>query len=102
MKTEIESFIGQLPDNDQIRRVSTRPKAFVIKSSELSKHDNWSPEFHDFKTQYQFILDRLVKSSSIADFRSFLSKAISDRKVKVGKHTYKLHPDVVQNLSTLL
>lgn len=100
MKTQIQNCIEALPDNENIKRVSRN--AFVINSSELGKHDNWTPSFHDFKAQYRLVLDRLDKTKSMSAFQSFLDKAIENKSIKVGKHVEKLHPEVIAGLQKLL
>lgn len=100
MKVQIQGCIEALPDNENIQRVSRN--AFIIKSSELGKHDNWTPTFHDFKAQYKLVLDRLDKTKSMSEFQNFLSKAIENKSIKVGKHVEKLHPEVIAELQKLL
>lgn len=100
MKTRIQALVEALPDNPNINRVSKN--AFTMKASEMFKHDNWLPEFHDFKAQYRLVLSRLDSSKSIAEFKAFLSKAIEDKQMRKGKYTHKLHPEVVIKLEKLL
>lgn len=98
-KTKIQQLIEALPENDKIDRVSKN--AFVMSSSELTAHDNWTPGYHDFQQQYALVLSRLESVKSIAEFDAFLSKAIETKQIKKGTHTYKLHPTVVDELRNL-
>lgn len=69
---ELTDKIANCPDNPNIKRLSKN--AFIINSSALTikyKDDkgktciinNWSPEFHCFKWQYEKIIE-IVKSQS--------------------------------------
>jgi hypothetical protein len=100
MKSHIQGCIDALPDNCNIDRVSQN--AFTVSSSELGKHDNWSPEFHDFKAQYQVVLSRLQSVKSIAEFQRFLKGAVMEKQITKGKVRYRLHPDVLVQLQALL
>ena len=94
----IEAKIMSLPDNPRITRLS--PQAFTISSKDLG--NNWSPEHHDFKRQYRIIVDA-IKRANVGRALIVL-KEIIDKQVVVigGRQNLRLHPDVVQYLTTLL
>ena len=100
MKAYIKARIEGFPGNEKINWV--QPNVFIMNASELNKHDNWTPEFHDFQSQYRLILDRLDAAQSISTFKNFLVRVVRDKQFKIGKLTHKIHPDVIVKLQSLL
>lgn len=86
-----------LPDNPRITRVSNN--CFVLCSKDLG--NNWTPTHHDFKKQYQLIVDTIRRSHAI-DAMDTLQRIINEGKIKDGTNKVNLHPDVIEHLKTLL
>lgn len=90
----LKQTILDLPDNPRIKRMG--PHCFIMSSKHLG--DNWSVEHHDFKRQYELIVQELEKSST-EDIIKKLKTIVSEGKVRIpstfSHTTVKLHPDVV-------
>ena len=82
-------------DNPRIERLSSSPKGFTISSKDLS--GNWSPFFHDFKAQYQAIIDKLNETGHL-DIRGVLFDIAKGKSF----NSRKLHPDVCARIKELL
>lgn len=101
----LQAMIAELPDNPRINRLSKN--CFTIRSKDLG--NNWTPEHHDFKWQYNAIIVDLQNRGPM-DAMSKLQAIIGSGKVHrpgspvspaYGNYV-NLHPDVITNLRTLL
>ena len=95
---ELMVCILSLPDNHRIRRFHGNPHAFVMSFKDLG--DNYSPEHHDFKKQYELVVAELDKVQPYNIMRRPLT-IIGEGKIQVGSsRTYcvNLHPDVLGHL----
>ena len=99
--------IESLPQNDNIKIISESPKIFILNSSNLSS-TSWTPQYYDFKSQYKFISEVLVKihHTKISDTISHMIKKgwVTKRGDSYwrSQEGLRLHPDVVEHLKTLL
>jgi hypothetical protein len=105
-----ERLDKEIGDNPAIlKRYS--PKCYVISSSELFKHDNWTPQFHDFRAQAKVIINALscVKPENLQKYFSLIvakrklprSPTIKDAQGNIlydGKYSYSIHPGVIEVL----
>ena len=107
---ELKAKVLALPDNPRIKRVAKSPNCFTMGSKDLG--NNWSADTHDFKKQYQLIVNELEASETGKTYAK-LQKIIADERVDArveinlphfsllktrfvkGNYTVKLHPDVV-------
>lgn len=103
LKDSIKKFtetIKKLPDNNNTKRINKN--CFIIKVSEINKHDSWSPEYHDFKYQYKAILKRFAKQTSL-NFVKNLSLALEAGWIKMtDQHILKLHPEVIKRVLEIM
>lgn len=99
----LKEQILKLPDNPDIKRLSdSGPSCFVVNFSKL--HDNWSPEYYDFKKQYEVLVDVLFKcEAEKVLFR--LEQILRDSSVKLTENgvsrTFRFHPTVIKNVTEL-
>jgi len=100
IRRQIVDAILKLPDNPNIERLG-KNGSFQIKASTLTKENNWSPHYHDFKAQYRLIAG-VIADSPIEDIPFKLKTMVEKKIVATGGATYKLHPQVAENLKTLM
>lgn len=115
--TSINTMIKALPDNPNITRLSSG--AFVASSQYIFRSGNWTPEYHDFKVQYEAVaaeLTRVPVTDIHKKFVTILNEGFVMRRatpikvdcfgntVAVGHAAYRvnLHPDVINHLKNLL
>jgi hypothetical protein len=97
---QLRAHILSLPDNPRINRFKDNPNGFTMSSKDLN--NDWSVVHHDFKKQYQEIMDQL-KASESTNILHKLHTLINEEKIlKPGSYSsIKLHPDVVNHLRRL-
>ena len=91
VREAIVAKVLELPDNPRITRLAPK-NCFSIWFSDLG--NNWSPEHHDFKNQYQFIADELGRKDlgeMLAFLRQIVDKGVVYNSLK-QKRTF--HEDV--------
>jgi hypothetical protein len=93
----LNAMIAALPDNPRIQRLGKQ--CFVVRSKDVG--NNWAPEHHDFRWQYQAIIKTIQKARTDNAIGA-LQDIIASKKVKGSGCSVNLHPDVVTNLKTLL
>lgn len=98
----LKKQILELPDNPNIKRISDSPHCFTVNFSQL--HDNWSPEYYDFKKQYEVLVDVLFKSEP-EKVLSRLEQILRDSSVKFTENgvsrVFRFHPTVMKNVMEL-
>lgn len=101
IKDELGRLILDLPDNPEIKRLSSNPNCYIINSSVINKdlHHTLSPEYYDFKYQYKKLVEK-IDTMNILQFSDNLKKIINDGKFNVGSNNevIKLHPKVIELL----
>lgn len=107
---QITEHINNLPDNENIKRISENPNCFII-SSKCVIGNSISADYYDFKYQYKKIIEQLHKGR-VEDIISKLEKYIKEGKIIVsnGKdkrgfncvETIKLHPKVIEYLKQII
>ena len=112
---EFRHQIEGLPDNPNIKRLS--PNGFIANFSDVSASgtmerdgkkvhvaSNWSPEHHDFKTQYRHLSEMVQKNPERAIH--IVHEAVMRETIRVGqgdsRFTINLHPQVVSHLRGFL
>lgn len=97
---ELKKHILSLPDNPRIKRVSGNPHCFIMSPKDLG--DNWSVEHHDFKRQYELIVEDLNKCQPDNLIKRLLAIVNEGRLTRDGcRYRQKLHPDVIEHLAQL-
>jgi hypothetical protein len=100
VRKQIADCILNLPDNPNINRIGHN--CFTIKFSELANNDIvLSAEYYDFKVQYKAIHRALI-DVSLEHTIDRLFDIITKGSVSIGKHKIKLHPEVIQNLKSII
>ena len=95
VKQQITARLNACPDNSHINRLGNN--CFTIKSSQLTKHDNWTPFFHDHILQYKFIID-LIEKSSLETIINKIEGIIEKGSYKKSNYeTVKFHPGIAFN-----
>ena len=101
--SQLKQKILDLPDNPRINRINS--KCFTMKFSDLN--NNWTPVHHDFKAQYRYVVDVITKALPQNKIKT-LKDIIQNKLLRINDsgskwaHTIRLHPDVVNYLSTLV
>jgi hypothetical protein len=96
---ELKIRLLMLPDNHRIKRMAPR-NCFAMRSSNLN--ENWSPEHHDFRKQYELLIE-LVEATSPDRAVHVIREAVDTGRIRPNRmFTLNLHPDVVLHLKTLL
>ena len=97
---ELNEMIANLPDNPRINRIGAN--CFLIRSSDLG--NNWSPEHHDFRRQYQRVIDAISTTATVEAltmFRKIVGQGwIYD--AKESSRRFRFHSEVLDNLRSLL
>jgi hypothetical protein len=91
--------IKNLPDNEEIEKKDSN--IYTVKSSVLFRHSSWDPKFLDYKKQYIEVI-KVMKNNKYPI--SKLKKLLDEGKFRYnsGIYTFKLHPEVVENIKKLL
>jgi hypothetical protein len=111
LREKIYSKIRTLPDNPRIKRLSSEVNCFVIQFKDLGR--SWSPEYHDFRGTYRWIVDRMESKDpyeTIAFLKRILATARRDASGKIvdtvslfeDGHRRMFHPDVIEHLTALM
>lgn len=100
VKQRLIDEIQALPDNQLIQRGGSNPSCFVVRSSDLL--DNWTPEFHDFRHQYDLLASE-IRSRRIESIIPLLKSVINFGQVqRAGNKRYiRFHPIVRQHIKRL-
>lgn len=97
--SQLADSIRNLPPNPNIKPLGHN--CFLIKSSELIKHNKWSPDYHTFKSQYEFIAE-LVETFPIDQVLEKLYQICNKKSYYYKGNTIQFHPDVIRNLKTII
>lgn len=93
---KLKNHILALPDNPLIKRLNAN--CFTLSSKHIGT--NWSVKHHDFKKQYELIVQELEESETSNVFHK-LNKIITEEKLNSPKRRINLHPDVISHLRKL-
>ena len=94
IKIKAVEILKSLPDNTEIQRLGKG--CFTINSKKL--RDNWSPEFHDWQTQYKLLIT-IITTTHIELLANKLDEIIKQGSIKLPGYTQKLHPEVIKLLN---
>jgi len=99
IKNKFIEKIKQLPDNPEINRLNQN--CYIMKSGQLTKHDDWSSFFHDFKKQYKYIIALTEANSNKKSIDMVINKLTTIVEKGCIKDT-TFHPDVRKELKRIL
>lgn len=102
IKAELSQLAGSirdLPPNPNVEHLGNN--CFSISLNEIAKHDKWSPEFHNFKKQYDFIAE-LVETLPIDQVINKLDKICNSKRYYHKSNLIMFHPDVIENLKSII
>lgn len=97
--SQLADSIRNLPANPNVEQLGNN--CISIKSSELAKHDKWTPEFHDFEFQYNIIAE-LIEEYPIDGVLQKLDRIIKDGKIIHHNVYHQFHPKVIENLKRII
>jgi len=100
IRKQVADLILGLPDNENINRLNDN--CFVMSTSQLSKDIDLSPEHYDYKYQYKMI-HRIIIDEPLE--KTFLKLNEIIRKGSItykGNRLFKLHPQVIENLKSII
>lgn len=103
IKQEIQLLILNLPDNPNINRSCSNPKAFTINSSQIfsnlkvNPHSRMDVFFHCFKSQYKYI-SGVIEKAHPKNVVGLLQRIILE-----GRYQDKsFNPVVIEHLRSLI
>ena len=102
IKSELKALANQvreLPSNPNIEQLGHN--CISIKSSELFKHDKWSPEYYIFSKQYNTIAE-MIEQLPIDEVLNKLYRIIKTKRYYLKGNTILFHPQVIENLKTII
>lgn len=97
--TELENLIRGLPDNNKITRLGNN--CFTIRHSDLSDSLILSPEYYDFKVQYEKLI-KIVNETEFTKLLDVLASIIKRKHYLKSGHNFIFHPEVINNLKNVL
>lgn len=103
IKRKIRQKIRSLPDNTNIKRLSSSPNCFIMNISEIfkDKDQTFSAEYYDFIYQYK-VISKKIKIIDITKIEKKLNEWIKDGYIIDNEHRIKLNPNVIEYLKELL
>jgi hypothetical protein len=96
---QLAKQVRELPPNPNVERLGNN--CFSIKSSEIFKHDKWSPEYHCFEEQYR-IIAKLIETLPIDEVIEKLYRICNKKSYYLKGNTIIFHPQVIENLKTII
>jgi hypothetical protein len=97
--SQLAESIRNLPSNPNVEQLNDN--CLLIKSNELFYHDKWSPEYYNFKYQYNFIAE-LVETLPIDQVIEKLYRICNKKSYYYKGNTINFHPDVIKNLKGII
>jgi len=92
----------------QVRKLPPNPNAeplghncISLKSSELFKHDKWSPDYYIFSAQYNLIAE-LLEEFPIQSALQKLDSIIERQQIIHRQCLTVFHPQVIENLKSII
>lgn len=95
---KLEQVILNLPDNSKIERLDNI--CYTMNLSDLNKF-NLSAEYYDFKFTYKKLVE-WINNKDVKNVRVSLIEAIEKKKFRASGVWYFLHPEVIENLKSIL
>jgi len=113
IKRKIRQKIRSLPNNPNIKRISSSPNCFVMNVSEIfgDKDQTFSAEYYDFRYQYKK-MSNIIKKMDVTKIENSINEWIRTGYINYSTYSkinqrffqnrLKLHPQVVEYLKTIL
>jgi hypothetical protein len=86
-------------ENPAIKRLSER--SFTIRSSDMFRHGNWTPKFHDWQAAMKEIVETIDKLEPIKAV-AFLHSVVKTGAIRYRRGYQTLHPELVTKLKEIL
>jgi hypothetical protein len=96
---QLADSIRDLPPNPNVESLGNN--CFLIKSSNLLFYDKWSPDFHNFEYQYNFIAE-LIETLPIDQVLDKLNQIIKTKHYYHKGNNIQFHPDLIENLKGII
>lgn len=93
MKRKVQDLIKNLPQNLDIKPAG---KGFTMSLSNLSEERVLSPEFYDFKHQYEMI-NKIIEGTPAPSLEIKIKTILKEGRIL----NYKLHPDVIESIKII-
>ena len=101
IKDEIVASVMSIPSNPKLKVLSESPRCFSMQLSDLG--DNWSPEYHDFRTQARIISQKIMQIENVQNLLSFLNSIAANENVKMKEgFRMRFHPEVCNFIQGIL
>ena len=96
---KLAAMIKELPENPEVKQLSNG--AFAVNLSTIANSGGiLSPEFYDFKFQYNAISEKLLESENPV---GLIQKIILEKRIFIRKgFSIKINEQVIDNLKTIL
>ena len=96
---ELAEKVRGLPPNPNVDQLGKN--CISIKSSELFKHDVWTPAYYIFSDQYNTIA-QLIETLPIDEVLDKLNRIVKTKRYYLKGNTIMFHPQVIENLKTII
>lgn len=97
LKADLKALISGLPENPDITPLGGT--CYSVSSSALNQHDNWSPSYYRFQSQYKTIIDEVIEKTPLERLETRMDEILKSGTVyKKNQGTIKLHPEVIKHL----
>lgn len=97
-----EDFSVYLKETEYPSGVTKHDKYITVKSSELLKAGNWSPNFWDSQIQAKSVMKVLEKATTLRTFKNSLEKMLETKKITLGVETIYLNDKILEKLKNAL
>lgn len=99
IKDGLKAEIAALPDNPKIKRLSDSPSCYSVKAGDLG--NNFSAEYHDFKWQYERIIEIIDKTDTL-NLPTVLAGLVMGARYKKDQRIITFHPEVIRRLTEII
>lgn len=100
IKQKLADELLALPDNPKITRLSDR--CFTISSADLSSDLCLTPEYYDFKRQYELIV-QIISECSVERAQALMEDIIRKGSIHYPSGVYhRFHPNIVEQLKIIM
>ena len=97
LKEKLKAKIMALPQNKNIIPLGDGHSCFIISSKTLLESHNWTPFYHDFKRQYEYLC-KLIDMKTMDDLIFALNMIVETGAYRSNSYTSRFHPTVVEYL----